>query len=118
MNISLETDSDSSPLGLLVRYRQLLLFYALALFFDTVSTIHFMNRGGIHLEIHPLVRWGALIYGPIAGPFLFAFLFKFLSGLLVLFYVRRLAPCILRLAAAVSTIAGILNFWGESLLMR
>jgi hypothetical protein len=24
----------------------------------------------------------------------------------------------LRLAAAVSTIAGILNFWGESLLMR
>ncbi|HOK67666.1 MAG TPA: hypothetical protein PK054_12760 [Anaerohalosphaeraceae bacterium] len=113
-----ESEPVSSPAELLVRYRSLLMFYGLAIFFDTLSTIYFMHRGGIEMELHPLVRWGALIYGPVVGPLLFAFLFKFLAGLMVLFYIRRLAPSILRLAAFISVFAGILNLWGESLLLH
>lgn len=113
-----ESYSNYSPTELIVRHRSLLLLYGLAIFFDTVSTIHFMHRGGVELELHPLVRWGSIIYGPVAGPLLFAFLFKFLAGLIILFYIRRLAPSILRLAAFISVLAGILNLWGESLLIH
>lgn len=114
--MNMEADNPQTPVMMIVRHRNLLFLYTLAILFDAVSTIHFMSRGGIELEIHPLVRWGAIIYGPVAGPLLFAFLFKLLAGLVILFYIRRLAPLILRLAAAISAFAGILNLWGQSLL--
>ncbi len=110
------TNTSSSPAELLAQHRNLLFFYMLALLFDTISTIHFMHRGGVELELHPLVRLGSLIYGPVLGPILFAFVFKLLAGLFLLFYIRRLAPTILRLAAVISLFAGILDLWGHSLL--
>lgn len=107
-----------SPTELLIRHRNVLVFYTLAIFLDALSTIYFMHRGDINQELHPLVRLGALIYGPVAGPLLFAFLFKLLAGLLVLFYIHRLAPAILRLAAFISIGAAMLNLWGEALLLH
>lgn len=111
MSMNTESDNLQTPVMMIVRHRNLLFLYTLAILFDTVSTIHFMTRVGIELEIHPLVRLGSLIYGPVAGPLLFAFLFKLLAGLMILFYIRRLAPSILRLAAAISAFAGVLNLW-------
>jgi hypothetical protein len=106
--------SSYSPGQLLIRHKNLLVFYSLAIFLDALSTIYFMHRGAVEQELHPLVRWGALIYGPIVGPLLFAFLFKFLAGLVILFYLTRMAPAILRLAAFISLGAAVLNLWSDT----
>lgn len=100
-----------SAYELLVQYRGVLAVYMAALLFDTVSTIHFMVREGIYLELHPLVRYSSYVYGPVAGPFLFAFLFKLLAGLLLLFTLKHYAHYLLKAAIVTSLLAGTYNFF-------
>ena len=62
----------------------------LALLFDTASTIYFMKKGGVFLELHPIVRYSALVWGPVLGTFLSAFVFKAAVGFfLEIFYQDR-----------------------------
>lgn len=84
----------------------------LALLFDTISTIYFMHRGGIELEAHPLVRYSAMILGPIAGTFLSAFIFKAVTGfLLEIFYLKKYAVYMYASMICTSTAAGFHNFF-------
>jgi len=103
-------EAGPSPYQLLSRHRTLLLIYTAAILFDTVSTIHFMVRDGICLELHPLVRVSSYYYGPVLGPVLFAFLFKLFAGLILLFYFKHYARYILRTASAIAFVAGLYNF--------
>jgi hypothetical protein len=105
-----------SPADLIWQHRQLILIYIAALLFDTLTTIHFMVRGGIDLEIHPLVRYSAYCYGPVIGPFLSAFLFKFFAGLFLIFYLKHYAHYVLKAAVISSCLAGMFNLWGDLLI--
>lgn len=102
-----------SPIDLIRRHRHLIYIYVGALLFDTLTTINFMIRGGIDLEIHPLVRYSAYCYGPVIGPFLSAFLFKFFAGLFLVFYFKHYAHYVLTAAVISSSVAGVFNLWGD-----
>jgi hypothetical protein len=108
-------NTTCSPVDLIRRHRWLILIYIAALLFDTLTTIRFMVRGGIDLEVHPLVRCSAYCYGPVIGPFLSAFLFKFFAGLFLIFYLRHYAHYIIKAAVISSCLAGIFNLWGDLL---
>ncbi len=83
----------------------------LALLFDTISTIFFMTKGGIDLEIHPMVRYSALVWGPIIGTFLSAFVYKAVVGfLLEAVYLKQHAVYMYAVMICTSTAAGFYNF--------
>ena len=83
----------------------------IALLFDTCSTIYFMTRGGIDLEFHPLVRFSALVWGPVIGTFLSSFIYKAVVGFcLEAFYLKRYAIYVYAGMICTSTTAGIYNF--------
>lgn len=90
----------------------LFLLFAAALLFDTFSTMVFMTRGGIDLEIHPLVRMGAFVYGPILGTFMTAFLYKFLAAYAILRYLGRYSGVFLTASIFTSSFAGFYNLLG------
>lgn len=106
-------DSLHMASEVLHRHRYLILVYIAALLFDTLSTIYFMNRLGIDLELHPLVRCAAYNYGPVLGPFLSAFLFKLLAGVFLILYLKRYAHYFLKAAIVTAVLAGVYNFWGD-----
>lgn len=103
--------SHESAYALLQQYWLLLLIYMAALLFDTISTINFMMKEGIHMELHPLVRYSSYLYGPIVGPLLSAFLFKALAGMILLFYFKHYAHLILKAAIITAMLAGVYNFF-------
>jgi hypothetical protein len=78
--------------------------------FDTLSTIHFMTRGEIHLELHPLVRHSAAIWGPVMGTILSAFLYKSVVALCLALYLRRMRIWVLAAPIIPAIIAGFVNF--------
>lgn len=82
-----------------------------ALLFDTVSTVYFMQRDGISFELHPIVRYSAMLWGPILGTFLSAFVFKaVVSFLLEAFYLRGYAVYMYLCMICASSFAGCYNF--------
>ena len=101
---------DPIHLRVLRENRLLIILFATALLFDTLSTIFFMFFDGIEHELHPLVRSGAMFYGPVLGPFMFAFLFKLLGGLVVAWYLKQYAHYFLKASIAVAFLAGLYNF--------
>lgn len=100
-------------LWVLKKFQWLVILFVGAIFLDTISTMYFMINSGIDLELHPLVRLGAEIYGPVLGTFLMAFLFKILGGLLVAAYIGAWAPYFLIVTSILSGLAGIYNFFGH-----
>lgn len=96
----------------------LFLLFAAALMFDTLSTMKFMIEGGIDLEIHPLVRLGAFVYGPIVGTFLTAFLYKILAGFAILRFLGKYSSYFLTVSIFSSSFAGFYNIWGHYFVMR
>lgn len=82
-----------------------------ALIFDTISTINFMQKGGINFEIHPLVKYSAMTFGPVTGPILSALIFKFIAGVCLAAYLRQYRLLILIAPIVTSTIAGFINFY-------
>ena len=97
--------------GFWVKYRWVLILFAVSVFCDAASTIHFMLKLGPEPEIHPMVRIAAMIAGPIAGPLLGAAA-KVLAGVLVAIYCRRWAAHILILTSVISLWAAWYNIWG------
>ena len=87
-----------------------------ALVFDTVSTIYFMQKDGTDVELHPLVRISAMLFGPVLGTILSAFLFRAVAGLMLAVYLQRFATWVLALPIITSTIAGFINFFGYGIL--
>jgi len=85
--------------------------FAIALFCDGASTIHFMLREGPEVEIHPAIRFISRILGPVAGP-LAATIGKVAAGIIVGVYFRRLAGYIFVTASIISFWAGWYNIWG------
>lgn len=85
----------------------------MALMFDTVSTIYFMNIIGIQQEAHPIVRIFALKFGPILGTFLSVFIYKSVVSLLLAAYLKKLRMFILLAPTITSTLAGFFNFLAD-----
>ncbi|MBL7214554.1 MAG: hypothetical protein ISS71_02615 [Phycisphaerae bacterium] len=98
------------------KHRVLTILLLAALIFDTVSTIYFMQNEGIELEIHPLVRASATLFGPISGTILSAFLFRAVAGLMLAVYLRRFSAWVLIIPIITSTVAGFINFFGHGIL--
>lgn len=94
------------------KHRVLCILLLAAFIFDTLSTIHFMQRDGIELEIHPLVRASATLFGPVSGTILSAFLFRAVAGLMLAIYLRRFSAWVLIIPIITSTLAGFINFFG------
>ncbi len=94
------------------KHRILSILLLAALIFDTVSTIYFMQRDGIELEIHPLVRASATLLGPVSGTILSAFFFRAVVGVMLAVYLRRFSAWVLILPIITSTVAGFINFFG------
>ena len=78
--------------------------------FDALSTIHFMTQNGIHCEIHPLVKYSALILGPVTGTILSAFVFKSIVTIGLALHLRRMRIWVLTAPILPAIIAGFLNF--------
>ena len=78
--------------------------------FDALSTIHFMTESGIHFEIHPLVKYSALILGPVTGTILSVFVFKSIVTIGLALHLRRMRIWVLTAPIIPAVIAGILNF--------
>ena len=55
---------------------------------DLVSTIMFMVKDGVDLEMHPAIRIASMVLGPIVGP-LFGKAFQLLAVFVVTVYWRR-----------------------------
>lgn len=84
----------------------------LALLFDTISTIYFMKRGEVALELHPIVRHSALMWGPVLGTFLSAFIYKAGVGFfLEIVCLRKYAVYMYAGMICTSTAAGFYNFF-------
>ena len=49
-------------------YRIAISIFTLALIADGLSTVYFMSYLGVSAEIHPVVRFASVVFGPIAGP--------------------------------------------------
>jgi len=78
--------------------------------FDTLSTIHFMTRGDIHYELHPLVRHSAIIFGPVIGTILSTFVFKSIVALFLALYLKQMRIWVLIAPIIPAIIAGYINF--------
>ena len=93
------------------KHRVLIFFLIFGFLFDTLSTIHFMIHDGIYLESHPMVRYSALYFGPVAGTILSAFLYKAITSIFLAMYLKPIRIWILLLPAITSTFAGFYNFY-------
>ena len=94
------------------KHRLLIVILVCALMFDTLTTIHFMTEDGIHLEFHPLVKYSALLLGPVKGTILSAFCFKVIVSIMLAMFLRPMRLWILIAPAITSTLAGFYNlFW-------
>lgn len=83
----------------------------LALLFDTVSTIYFMQKGGVEMESHPLVRASAMLWGPVWGTFLSTLVFKAATSFfLEAFFLGRYAVLLYAATICTATAAGFVNF--------
>ncbi len=81
---------------------------------DFLSTLHFMVTDGIQSEIHPLVRYSALLMGPIVGVLL-AKLFQLTATFVVTLYCRVLARYVFFAATVFYLWAAWFNIWGHRL---
>lgn len=95
------------------KHRFWIIVLAIALLFDTLSTIYFMTKQGIHFEIHPLVKYSALLLGPIVGTILSAFCFKIVVSIFLAMYLWRWRLWVLITPAVTSTFAGFFNLFGN-----
>lgn len=93
-------------------HKLLIIILLICFLFDTLTTIHFMRHSGIHGEIHPLVRYSALILGPITGTILSAFCFKAVASILLAMFLRPIRLWILILPSITSGFAGFYNLLG------
>ena len=91
------------------QYQLLIILLMCAFLFDTLSTIHFMTTEGVHLELHPLIRYSAMILGPITGTILSAFMYKIVTCIFLAMYLRQLRLLVLILPAVMATFAGFYN---------
>ena len=93
------------------KHSLLIVILTCALLFDTLSTIGFMTKGGIHLEFHPLVRYSAFLLGPVTGTILSSFCFKVIVSIMLAMFLRSLRLWILIIPAITATCAGFYNFF-------
>ena len=94
-----------------------IIFLIVAFLFDTLTTIHFMTIGNIDLELHPLVRYSAIIMGPVAGTIVSAFCYRSIVSICLALYLKRWRLWVLTLPAITSTLAGFYNLYTTELLM-
>jgi hypothetical protein len=97
-------------------YQKHLTLYITALAVDTISTIAFMTTTGPEQEFHPLVRFAAYAYGPIAGPILAA-IYKMIAALIVVLYWNKFAGPILTTAALFYLFAAFYNYFAVELFL-
>ena len=91
------------------KYKIWIIFLMMAYLFDTLTTIHFMTKSSINLEFHPLVRYSALLIGPVTGTILSAFCYKAVVSIFLALYLKRFRFWILLVPTISSTLAGIYN---------
>lgn len=97
--------------------RWLVVLVIVALLLDAMSTIHFMQYWGPEAELHPAVRLFSSLFGTVAGPILSA-LCKMIATLIVLFYLKSLAPVILFSVSVVSLFAFFYNLYAVDLYLK
>ncbi len=95
------------------KYHFLIILLICMLLFDTLTTIEFMAHDGIEREFHPLVKYSALLFGPVTGTILCAFMFRTIAGLFLALYLHNFRLLILILPTITSTIAGFYNLFGK-----
>jgi hypothetical protein len=93
------------------RYRPLIALFTLALLCDALSTVHFMRQLGVTAELHPVVRWASVAFGPVLGPLLGA-AGKALACVFVTLCCRRYALGIFLAASVIYLWAAWYNLWG------
>jgi hypothetical protein len=97
-------------------YRIAILIFTLALIADGLSTVYFMSYLGVSAEIHPVVRFASVIFGPVAGPMVGA-LWKWAVCLYLAIYCRKFAYSIFLSTSIVYIFAAWYNIWGVYLLV-
>ena len=93
------------------KYRVAISVFTLALLADALSTVYFMRYLGASAEIHPVVRFAYVIFGPVAGPMLGS-LWKWVGCLYLAIYCRRFAFLLFIAASIVYVLAAWYNIWG------
>jgi hypothetical protein len=97
-------------------YNTLIIMFTLALLADCFSTIYFMSHLGVSAELHPMVRFVSIIFGPVAGPVLGA-LGKFAVCVYIAIYCKKFAGRIFLGLAIVYILAAWYNIWGIYLII-
>ena len=97
-------------------YRIAISIFTLALIADGLSTVYFMSYLGVSAEIHPVVRFASVVFGPVAGPMVAA-LWKWAACLYVAIYCRKFAYSIFLTTSVVYIFAAWYNIWGIYLLV-
>ena len=97
-------------------YRVAILVFTLALIADGLSTVYFMSYLGVSAEIHPVVRFTSVIFGPVAGPMVGA-LWKWAVCLYLAIYCRKFAYSIFLTTSVVFIFAAWYYIWGIYLLV-
>lgn len=96
------------------RCGRLFVVVAVAAYADMLSTIWFMHIDGIEHELHPIIRFVAGAFGPLAGPVIGKV--GQLAGILLLtLYLRRLAVYIFVATTIMYSWAAWYNLFGRDL---
>lgn len=98
--------------GFFRAYRWFIAVFIIALLCDAISTIRFMSRGGMEMELHPVVRAISSVCGPVCGPIIAA-LSKAVAGIGVAILLRKYAAYIFIAVSMLSFWAGWYNVWGQ-----
>lgn len=94
--------------GFWLKYRVAISLFTLALLADGLSTVYFMTYLGTSAEMHPVVRFASITFGPIAGPIIGS-LWKWVTCLYLAIYCRRLAFPLFLIPAIVYVLAAWYN---------
>ncbi|MGA2679391.1 MAG: hypothetical protein ABSF37_08855 [Sedimentisphaerales bacterium] len=97
-------------------YRMAIFIFTLALIADGLSTVYFMSYLGVSAEIHPVVRFASVAFGPVAGPVVGS-LWKWAACLYLAIYCRKFAYSIFLTTSIVYIFAAWYNIWGIYLLV-
>ena len=92
-------------------YRMAILVFTLALLADGLSTVYFVSYFGVSAEIHPVVRFASVVFGPVAGPIVGS-LWKWAACLYLAIYCRKFAYSIFLTTSVVYIFAAWYNIWG------
>ena len=103
---------EANYVGYFRDFRVLVVVICLAATGDLVTTIMFMMKDGVDMEVHPAIRIASIVLGPVVGPLL-GKAFQLLAIFVVTVYWRRGAKYVFIAATMMYAWAAWYNVWGR-----